>query len=187
MSKHERIRRQQILREAEGYIDLVTVLGGQLALEPTARDRIAARALACLEGIEQSPGRRAHVYYLKGQALRTMERYREAITAFEAAAELDGDNIHVWLALGWCHKRNKRLDLAIQSLEEALSVEPNMALLHYNLACYWALAKNVKLAVAYLANAFDIDGDYRDLVADEHDFDAIRNHPEFLALTTVIV
>ena len=46
--------------------------------------------------------------------------------------------LSLWLALGWCYKRIGRIDLAIESLEEALSIEPNDALIHYNLACYWS-------------------------------------------------
>ena len=49
------------------------------------------------------------------------------------------------------------------------------------------LANNPLLSVAYLARAFDIDANYRDIVDSEIDFDPIRNHPDFLALTTVIV
>ncbi|HEY2413907.1 MAG TPA: hypothetical protein VGI40_16770, partial [Pirellulaceae bacterium] len=60
-------------------------------------------------------------------------------------------------------------------------------IVHYNLACYWSLAGNVKLAVAYLSQAFDLEPEYRDLVQHEADFDAIRNHPHFQALTAVIV
>jgi hypothetical protein len=41
--------------------------------------------------------------------------------------------------------------------------------------------------VAYLARSFDLDSNYRDLVGSERDFDPIRNHPDFLALTSVIV
>ncbi len=187
MADHQRIRRQQLLREVEGYLDLLMVLSDQWPLRRQSRDQLALRALDTLSQLEGTPGRRAHVLYLKGQSLRVMERYKDAIEPLQAAAELDGENVHIWLALGWCYKRTGRLDLAIQSLEESLTVDPNQAIIHYNLACYWSLAKNAKLAVGYLARAFDIDSNYRDMVPDEPDFDPIRHHPEFQALTTVIV
>ena len=51
-------------------------------------------------------------------------------------------NVRIYLALGWCYKRIHRLDLAIETLEEALEIDSNPALnrgiLHYNLACYWS-------------------------------------------------
>ena len=77
--------------------------------------------------------------------------------------------------------------MAIQALEEAITIDPDAAIIHYNLACYWSLAENAKLAVEYLAEAFSIDSNYRDLVGDETDFDPIRQDPEFRALTNVIV
>ena len=65
------------------------------------------------------------------------------------ACRAEPQHVHIWLALGWCYKRNGRIDLAIESLEEALAAEPNDALVHYNLACYWSLAKNKRQALAY--------------------------------------
>ena len=56
------------------------------------------------------------------------------------------------------------------------------AIVHYNLACYWSLAGDVDRALQYLAQSFDIDPRYRELVADEADFDPIRDLPDFQAL-----
>ena len=187
VSDQDRIRRQQLLCEAEGYLDLVTVLADKWPPSTPVRDRLCQRVLDVLAMLEPVGEGQSRMFYLKGQALLTMERWAEAIEPFEIAAEYDTDNIHIWLALGWCRKRVGRLDLAIQSLEEALAIEPDEAIIHYTLACYWSLAKNPKLAIHYLASAFDIDTNYRDMVGDETDFDNIRNHPDFLALTTVIV
>ncbi|MEQ8787802.1 MAG: tetratricopeptide repeat protein [Pirellulaceae bacterium] len=188
MVRYEQSRRQQFLSEAEGYLDLLAGLSGRDEFEMPVRTRLAARALDVLKRLaRESSWRRGHVLFLQGQAMRMCERYPEAITSLVEASQLDPENLHVWLALGWCYKRTDRLDLAVQSLEEALAIEPDEAIVHYNLACYWSLANNPLLAVAYLARAFDLDSNYRDLVGDESDFAPIRNHPDFLALTTVIV
>ena len=72
--------------------------------------------------------------------------------------------MHIRLALAWCYKRCRRLDLAIETLEEALEAEPEMAIVHYNLACYWSLAGNPKLAVSFLSQAFELQPDYREHV-----------------------
>ncbi len=187
MTTYMHIKRQQILREAEGYIDLAMACADQLPLSPRVRNRLGQRALTALSQVKRSRGNKAHCSYLKGQALRVMERFPEAIEYFESAAELDCENVHIWLALGWCHKRVGKLDLAIQSLEEALAFEPGEAIIYYNLACYWSLANNVKLALEYLSRAFLIDSDYRDLIYAEPDFDPIRSDPRFQELTSVIV
>ena len=187
MDNYQRIRRQKILREAEGYLDLIIAFSDQWPLDVTLRDRLAQRALDALQRLPKRSGQQVNVLYLTGQAHRAMQQFREAIPPLESAAELDPDNLLIWLALGWCYKRSGRLDLAIQSLENALTADPREAIVHYNLACYWSLAGNTKLAIKFLAQSFDIDASYRDLVAAESDFDPIRDQPDFQSLTSVIV
>lgn len=171
MSAIDRIRRQQLVLQAEGYLEL--------GMPKHALDLLAR----CGER-ESLP---EHALYLQGECLRALGQFHEALEPLTLASQTNPDNIHVWLALGWCHKRNGRVDLAIESLEEALGVEPNEALIHYNLACYWALAGKPRQAVSYLARAFDLKEDYRALVADETDFDRIRDDPTFQALVRVTV
>ena len=79
------------------------------------------------------------------------------------------------------------MDGQVQPLEEALAIDASQAIVYYNLACYWSLAGNSKLALQYLSQSFDIDPGYRQLVADEKDFDPIRNLPDFQALIGVAV
>ncbi len=128
-------------------------------------------------------------------ALDVLTRYGEPATLPDHALYLKGQgaaqgnphNISAWLALGWCYKRAGKLDRAIESLEEALSAEPNDALVHYNLACYWSLAKNKRQTLVYLSRALDLEDEYRTLVADESDFDLLRDDPAFQALVRVTV
>jgi tetratricopeptide (TPR) repeat protein len=187
MIELSRIRRQQILREAEGYLDLITVFGEKMPCQPVARDQLARRVIKTLDRVDNPGGHKAHILFLRGQALRAMENFIDAVPLLREAAEIEPQNVHIRLSLGWCFKRCRRLDLAIQSLEEALEADASQAIVHYNLACYWSLAGNVKLAVAYLSQAFDLEPEYRELVQHEADFEPIRNHPHFQALTSVIV
>ncbi len=187
MSDPHRIRRQQILREAEGYLDLITVFGDRMPCRPDVRDTLAQRVLETLDRIDFPGGLQGNILFLRGQALRAMEQFAEAVVPLREAAEIEPQNIHIRLALAWCYKRCRRLDLAIQALEEALDADGAYAIIHYNLACYWSLAGNVKLAVTFLTQAFELEPNYRDHVHGERDFDPIRNHPHFQALTVVIV
>jgi len=184
---NQRLRRKQLLREAEGYLDLATVFADRWPLPLVLRDGLAQRTLDTLAQLNPHSGCRALVAYLRGQALRLMERHEDAIAALERSAELDPSNIHIWLALGWCYKRTGRLDMAIQSLEEALSIDANQAIVYYNLACYWSLAHNAKHALDYLGQAFAMDPAYRELAAEERDFDPIRAEPRFQQLTGAVV
>ena len=181
------IRFQQHLRAAEGYLDIVLSVAERWPPESGRRDRLVGRALTELEKLPDTPKYKADKAYLKGQALRTMERYQEAIEPLALSAELQPSNIHVQLALGWCYKRVDRLGMAIQALELALEVSPDEGIIHYNLACYWSLANNKGLALQYLRQSLDLDPNYLDMIASESDFDPIRDDPDFRMLTSVIV
>jgi Flp pilus assembly protein TadD len=104
----------------------------------------------------------------------------------ERSADLVPDDIHVLMALGWCYKRTGQLAKAINVLERAVKVDGSEAVLHYNLACYWSLARNRTLALKYLSRALEIDSNFRDLIPDEADFDPLRQDSEFRALTGVV-
>lgn len=187
VARYDRSRRQQLLREAEGYLDLATALGERFSLDESVRDCLAERAIRQIHAARDIGGDSFEAMYLEGEALRTMRRWGDAIDQLETARAEDESNIHVHLALAWCYKREGKLDKAIEALEEALTVDPTEAILYYNLACYWSLAGNVQLACSFLSEAFDLDPDYRDLVGGERDFDPIRQHPSFINLTSVIV
>jgi tetratricopeptide (TPR) repeat protein len=180
-----RIRRQQIIREVEGYLELLELFPEPGAVRPENRERIARRSLQLLDRIEAGD-ERTQALHLKGLALRSLGRFVEALAPLKEAAELDPQNIHIWLTIGWCQKRAGRIDLAIESLEEALQIDPAEAIIHYNLACYWSLAGNREHALEFLHHALQIDPNYRDLVDGESDFDPIRNDPGFQALTSMI-
>ena len=186
VSGPHRIRRQQIIREAEGYLELISVYEENAPSLPL-KQRMCQRSLDLLNRLPDVGAERGHALYLKGQVLRTLERYEEAIPPLRDAAQLDPDNLQIWLALGWCYKRTGRLDLAIEALEEGVSADPMQAIVYYNLACYWSLARNKRNALDYLHRALELDGDFRYLLEQEHDFDPIRNDPGFQALLTVVV
>lgn len=184
--KQSRIQRQ-LIEEVAGYLDLATVLSDRYPLTKESRDRIANRALETLGRLNDETRKSAAGLHYEGQAYRVMERYSDAIGPLTAAKEADPENINVLLTLGWCYKRINRIDAAIEALEDALAVEPDEAIVLYNLACYWSLASEPRQALFYLSRAFEKDADYRDMVADESDFDPLREHPEFLAIMDVIV
>ena len=168
MAWNQRIQEQRILREAEGYLEL----------------GLFQRALDALARWNQDSLRDGRVSYLRGEALRSLKRYREALYHLQFAAESVPENVHIFLALGWCHKRMGRLDLAIESLEQALELDSDEAIIHYNLACYWSLAGNKLYALRYLTQTLELDDRYRDFVDGEPDFDAVRDDPDFRTLTS---
>jgi tetratricopeptide (TPR) repeat protein len=167
----DRIRINKLQREAEGYLEL----------------GLPALALDTLRRLGDPAHFAPSTLYLWGEALRAAERYSEAIPALEQAAQVESENVHVWLALGWCYKRTGRLDQAVAAIRKALTADPTEALLHYNLACYLSLAGDKEKALDHLAQALNLDPEYRNLIDGESDFDPIRSDPDFQALLGLIV
>jgi Flp pilus assembly protein TadD len=166
MNARNSIRRGKIVNEAAGYLEL----------------GMAQQALSALSRLGDQSALDANGLYILGESLRSLKRFEEAIEPLRLAAEAATDNIQVLLALGWCYKRIGRLDLAINTLEQALAVEPGEPLLRYNLACYFSLAGNKNRALRYLSQTLSAAPDYRRLIDDEPDFNPIRQDPDFQSL-----
>jgi Flp pilus assembly protein TadD len=140
------------------------------------------QALDALARVGQSDSADVQTLYLQGEALRALGRYGEALVPLGRVTQSEPENIHAWLAAGWCHKRSGRIDLAIDALETALAADPEEPLIRYNLACYWSLAGGKRQALAYLEQALSLDPSYRGLVDHEPDFDPLRSDREFQAI-----
>jgi tetratricopeptide (TPR) repeat protein len=158
---HDRIVRR--LNQAEGYLLL----------------DLPERALEILQARPDWATMQFEASFLTGEALRRLERYREALVPLERAARLRPGHVSVAIALGWCYKRTHRIAQAIDALERAARETPDEPLLHYNLACYWSLAGNPPRALDELATAVDLDPDLRGRIAAEPDFQNLRGHPDF--------
>jgi Flp pilus assembly protein TadD len=151
------------LHEAEGYLEL----------------DLPSHALRILESRNEWPGFQFEACLIKGEALRRLDRHRDATVPLEIAASLRPSDSRVALALGWCYKRTNRLAQAIDALERARRHHPDNALLIYNIACYWSLAGDVSRAIDELARALKIEPDLQTLAVDEQDFQRLRGNPEF--------
>lgn len=171
MATPERIRAKGLLRESEGYLEL----------------GLPTQALEVLDRLVPAEAGKSHALYLRGEALRSLERHAEALESLAQAAELAPSHVPTWLALGWCHKRTGRLDRAIEALEQAEAIDDSPAVVLYNLACYWSLSREKERALSYLGRALTQDARFREMIADEADFDPLRDDPDFQALTSVAV
>lgn len=185
--KPERVRRQQLLRQAEGYLELCTACDAFGGLTRARRDQMVERGLACLDEIEPRPSVQAHLFRLRGQLLKVAERYSVAVDWLLKALEITPKDLDLYLSLGWCYKRLGRLDEAIKMLRSATRYPDESGIVRYNLACYCALASDVHGTISNLALAFETRPDLRELVATETDFDPVRQNPDFQAVTSVIV
>ena len=101
VSDTKRAQQQQILREAEGYLDLLTVFEEEWPLSESNRKPLAEHVLALLKRAGRRHGQRARQLFLRGFALRVLERYEEALEPLELAADLAPEDLTIWLMLGW--------------------------------------------------------------------------------------
>jgi tetratricopeptide (TPR) repeat protein len=156
-----RLRRR--LLEAEGYIEL----------------NMFDHALDSLRGVKASGELEFEVLRLKGEALRGQGKHAEALAAFESAHAIHTDDVSVLMAMAWCYKRTDQLSQAIEATEFAHQQQPRLAVLMYNLACYWTLAGDKSRALSWLGQALRTDHSLCRLIPDEPDFDALREDADF--------
>lgn len=175
----KKIRRENLIQQAEGYLDLVLCLEDRWSLPQPLVDRISGKALETLDRVDAQTGRRSHIELLRGQAFRLQNRYREALEAYRQSLATDSENVHALVGSAWCHKRLGDLQAAIDDLEQALQLQPRQPLILYNLACYWSLLGNVDRCCDCMQQALDLDDRLRVYVDNESDFDPVRDDPRF--------
>ena len=167
MRRLEQMLHHRSTREAEGYLEL----------------GMYRHALEALERAEHRELLGFQASYLAGEALRGLGRDEEALAMYEQSAELNPENVDLYVAMGTCYKRMGEIDVAIEVLEDALIVDPGSAVVLYNLACNWSLARRPSRSLKFLTRALDLDWQLSAMLAAEPAFDAIRNHPRFRSLS----
>ena len=183
----DRVRRKKLIRNAEGYLDLIMVFDDRWPLDIKLREQFADKALHTLGSIVKPQGFKPYILFLKGQAHRSAGRYVQAINYLEQSLRLDEDNLHTLLALAWCYKRVDNIKAAIEIMTTAVRIDTQSAICHYNLACYYALARQPAQCTQHLGIALDINPEYRKNVDSEPDFDLLRDDPGFRSILSVAV
>lgn len=181
MSRRDRIRRQHLLREAEGYLELVEPNGGAVEASPDSRFLMAHRSLQTLERVPRRLPANAAVYFLRARCWILLGQLPEAVRQLRRCLKRDEENISAWILLAACYRNLDRLEKAVETLEQALSYDPEQSQVHYDLACYLSLLQHVQLAVLHLERALDLDPALRTRIATDSDFDPIRADPAFCA------
>ncbi len=116
---------------------------------------------------------------MRGEVLRSEKRHDEALEAFQQADLLTPNEVHTLLGIAWCYKRVDRLEDAIKTMLRAYRACPQEPIVLYNIACYFSLAGDKRQALSWLGRALRMSPDLRELIADETDFDRLRDDPDF--------
>lgn len=161
-------RREKRLDAARGYLTL----------------GMPDHALRELRGIDASGNGAPDLHQLRGEALRQKEDWDGALDEYRRA--LDGESAEVTMLMGmaWCYKRTGRIDMALSTMQRAYHADPKQPVVLYNIACYHALKGDKPQALSWLGRALRMEKALVRLVADEADFDALRNDPDFQFITT---
>jgi tetratricopeptide (TPR) repeat protein len=122
--------------------------------------------------------------YKEGKTLLQEKDYLRAGLLFKKAISLRDSHIMAHLSLGLCLLRLGKSENALKEFEKALSFDPEYAPTHYNLATYYALAKDPDKALTFLRKAITLFPETRNWAAKDADFDNIRNDPRFQKLVS---
>jgi Flp pilus assembly protein TadD len=120
-----------------------------------------------------------HALAIKAAVLWQLDRLNEAEPFMAKLAELNPQNTGLWINLAYLRRRTRSLEAAVETLQRAFDANPKDALAHFNMACYRAVQQKTSEALTLLRNALHLDPKLKGLARAEHDFDSIRELPEF--------
>ncbi len=178
----EQARQTMLLQQASGYVELAELLVRPEQPTPPSAARLLERALGLLDELSERERDREDACLLRGEALRALGRFAEALPIFQRVCSQHPTSMPGWLGLGWCLKRLDRLPEAIEALTSGIAANGDEPVLAYNLSCYHSLAGNVLAAIKFLTKAISSDDRFRALTTVEPDFDPIRDDPRFVAV-----
>ncbi|HMP80911.1 MAG TPA: tetratricopeptide repeat protein [Pirellulaceae bacterium] len=187
MLTNERIRRTQLIREAEGYLDLIGSFQNQWTLDESLCRPLAERALESLNQIQSPQGFKPQILFLKGEAHRILGHFAQAVNLFEQSLRIDPENLPTFWSLAVCYRRLEQTESSVEVMRAAIVADAENATNHYELARYMALLSDVRAASRHLAVSIDLDPRLRDTAVTDPDFDGIRDQSEFQAVLSITV
>lgn len=107
-------------------------------------------------------------------------------TFFENVLRHDSSYAEVIEILGGLYTKQGRVADGLKMDRKLVRLQPANATAHYNLACSLALSRRRSDALRTLRQAVDLG--YRDFdwMEQDPDLEALKNHPEFLALLELL-
>jgi tetratricopeptide (TPR) repeat protein len=112
-----------------------------------------------------------------------LERYEDAIVAFDKAIKIQPEDPAPWSDKGEALHKLQRYEQAIATLDKAIRLNPKYTLAWYNKACCYAEQDRVQQAIQSLKQAIVLDAETTKKHArTDSSFDAIRKNPLFTEL-----
>ena len=130
-------------------------------------------AEAELEKIAPAVCGRAEVLVLRLAVFQETQRWAAMQAAARKLSELDPTASQWSISWAYATRRAESIDLARMILVEALDRHPKEALIHYNLACYDCVMENLTSANEFLARAFKLAPQMKEMALSDSDLEPL--------------
>lgn len=151
--------RARLLLEAEGYFEL-------------GMEAESLRVLAQLPAEDQA---RKEVLSLRLAILMTFKSWALASEIAACLTEGEPQDSAWWVNYAYCVRRARNVDEAEKILLRAAELHPNVAIIHYNLACYACVTGRLQQARERLSRARQIDKGIEAMALHDEDLHALRD------------
>ncbi len=123
----------------------------------------------------------ADVGKLYAQALQAQREghLEEAKELYKKVIQKEPRHLQALNNLGVVYLKMKRYKWAVRRFNDALTVKPDYADAHYNLACLYAQKNDTKQSIFYLKNAVDSNPEVRQWASRDEDLKNLAGLPEF--------
>ena len=121
-------------------------------------------------------------HYNEGNKFLKQNNWEEAISNYEMALHHNKNFDEAYVNLSTAYLAGKQFEASLKTLSILQTINPKHPLLHYNLACYYALTGNIALGVESLKQA--TANGFRNLqtLKTDPDLENLRHNPQFKEL-----
>jgi len=127
-----------------------------------------------LEKIAPEAGGQTEVLVVRLALFQETQRWASMQSAARKLAELDPADPQWAIAWAYATRRAESIDVARLVLIEALERHPLEALIHYNLACYDSVLKNLESSQEFLVRALTLEPGMRAMALEDPDLEPLR-------------
>ena len=144
-------------------------------------------ALRELAAVRDASLHHFEIHQLRGEALRGLGRWSEAIVSCTRALAERPRSLPVLMAAADCYRALGKIDRAIATLEEANRLFPNEPAVLFLLARLSVTSGDAPAALQWLDEASQICPEVALYAEDDLDFAALKTHPHFRRLVELAV
>ena len=136
-----------------------------------------------MDHLDPEAQKRMGIYhYNEGNKLLEQNKWEEAIRNYKMALYHNKNFEEAYINLSTAYLGGKQFKASLKTLNTLQRISPKHPLLHYNLACYYALTENTTLGIKSLRQA--VANGFKNLHAmgEDPDLKNLRSDPRFKEL-----